>query len=67
MLGEIPILGKLFRSDGFRGNRTELVMFVTPRILTPDSAENQEGLERGRRIQERGKEAMPKRSKDYVQ
>ncbi|MEB1529506.1 type II and III secretion system protein family protein [Xanthomonas sp. WHRI 7945] len=67
LLGEIPILGKLFRSDGFRGNRTELVMFVTPRIITPDSQENLDGLEHGRRIQERGKEAMPKRSKEYVQ
>lgn len=67
LLGEIPILGKLFRSDGFRGNRTELVMFVTPRIITPDSQENLDGLEHGRRIQERGQEAMPKRSKEYVQ
>ncbi len=67
LLGSIPILGKLFRSDGFRGNRTELVMFVTPRIITPDSQENLDGLERGRQIQERGREAMPARSKDFVQ
>ena len=67
LLGEIPILGKLFRSDGFRGNRTELVMFVTPRIITPDSQENLDGLERARKIQERGHETMPKRSKEYVQ
>jgi len=67
LLGEIPILGKLFRSDGFRGNRTELVMFVTPRIITPDSQENLDGLERARKIQERGQETMPKRSKEYVQ
>lgn len=67
ILGDIPILGKLFRSDGFRGNRTELVMFVTPRILTPDSQENLDGLERGRQIQERGQEAMPRRNKEYVQ
>jgi pilus assembly protein CpaC len=39
LLGDIPILGKLFRSDGFRGNRTELVMFVTPRVVTPGSQE----------------------------
>lgn len=67
LLGEIPILGKLFRSDGFRGNRTELVMFVTPRIISPDSQENLDGLERARQIQERGKEAMPPRSREYVQ
>ncbi len=67
ILGDIPILGKLFRSDGFRGNRTELVMFVTPRILTPDSQENRDALERGDRIQERGRQAMPRRSKEFVQ
>lgn len=67
LLGEIPILGKLFRSDGFRGNRTELVMFVTPRIITPDSQENLDELERARQIQERGKEALPPRSKEYMQ
>lgn len=67
LLGDIPILGKLFRSDGFRGNRTELVMFVTPRIITPDSSENLEGLERARQIEERGREVIPGRNRSYVQ
>lgn len=66
-LGDIPILGKLFRSDGFRGNRTELVMFVTPRIITPDSQENIDAIERGNNIQERGREAMPRRNKEFMQ
>ncbi|MGQ4582107.1 pilus assembly protein N-terminal domain-containing protein [Lysobacter sp. F60174L2] len=52
ILGNIPILGKLFRSDGFRGNRTELVVFVTPRIVTPDSPENLDGIEKGRKMHE---------------
>ena len=67
LLGDIPILGKLFRSDGFRGNRTELVMFVTPRVVTPSSQENLDGLERARQIQERGQQAMPRRNKNFVQ
>lgn len=67
LLGEIPILGKLFRSDGFRGNRTELVMFVTPRIISPESKENLDALDRARELQERGKEALPPRSKQFVQ
>lgn len=46
ILGDIPILGKLFRSDGFRGGRTELVMFVTPRLISPTSPDNLEGLQR---------------------
>ncbi|WP_245979013.1 type II and III secretion system protein family protein [Solilutibacter pythonis] len=50
ILGDIPIIGKLFRSDGFRGQRTELVVFVTPRIVSPDSPENREGLRRGEDI-----------------
>lgn len=52
ILGDIPILGRLFRSDGFRGNRTELVVFVTPRIVTPASQENLDALKRGETIRE---------------
>lgn len=32
-LGDIPVLGALFRSNEFRNNRTELVVFVQPRIV----------------------------------
>lgn len=52
ILGDIPILGKLFRSDGFRGNKTELVIFVTPHIVTPDSAENLQEMHRSDRIEQ---------------
>jgi pilus assembly protein CpaC len=34
-LGDIPILGQLFRSDQFRRNETELVIIVTPYIVRP--------------------------------
>ncbi len=37
-LGDIPILGKIFRSRKRSSVRTELVIFVTPRILTADDA-----------------------------
>ncbi|HST45731.1 MAG TPA: type II and III secretion system protein, partial [Luteimonas sp.] len=46
ILGDIPILGKLFRSDGFRSNRTELVVFVTPRLISPTSPNNLQHLRR---------------------
>jgi pilus assembly protein CpaC len=36
-LGDLPILGPLFRSDGFRRNETELVILVTPYIVKPIS------------------------------
>ena len=34
-LGDIPILGALFRSDAFRQNETELVVVATPYIVEP--------------------------------
>jgi len=36
-LGELPILGALFRSDSFQRNETELVIIVTPYIVRPVS------------------------------
>jgi type IV pilus assembly protein PilQ len=36
LLGDIPLLGKLFRSKHSNENETELVIFVTPHLLTPE-------------------------------
>lgn len=36
-LGDIPILGALFRSERFQNKETELVVFVTPTVVTPSS------------------------------
>lgn len=33
LLGDLPIIGKLFRSEQFATNETELIFFVTPHIL----------------------------------
>ena len=35
LLGHIPIIGELFKSRNFREQKTELVIFVTPRIVDP--------------------------------
>lgn len=35
LLGELPILGALFRSSEFQHNRTELVFVVTPHLVQP--------------------------------
>ena len=35
ILGDVPILGALFRSDKFQRNETELVIVVTPYIVRP--------------------------------
>ena len=37
-LGDIPILGSLFRSDNFQRNETELVILVTPYLVQPASS-----------------------------
>jgi pilus assembly protein CpaC len=36
-LGDLPILGALFRSTSFRRNETELVVIVTPYLVRPVS------------------------------
>jgi pilus assembly protein CpaC len=36
-LGDIPILGQLFRSERFQKNETELVIIVTPYLVKPAS------------------------------
>ena len=37
-LGDIPILGALFRSNKFQNNETELVVIVTPYLVRPPTA-----------------------------
>jgi pilus assembly protein CpaC len=37
-LGDLPILGALFRSNGFKRNETELMIIVTPYLVRPISA-----------------------------
>lgn len=36
-LGDIPVVGALFRSDRFRRNETELVIIITPYLVRPVS------------------------------
>lgn len=38
VLGDIPILGNLFRSRRFQRNETELVILITPYIVSPSSS-----------------------------
>jgi len=40
-LGDIPMLGILFKSTSFQKNETELVIIVTPRFVKPINAETQ--------------------------
>jgi len=57
-LANIPILGRLFRSDEFRAGRTDLVVFVTPRVVTPDHQSNIDGIQKSDRLLEQFKQRI---------
>ncbi|MBT8357395.1 MAG: type II and III secretion system protein, partial [Deltaproteobacteria bacterium] len=52
-LGSIPILGELFKSRSFRRDESELVIFVTPQVITPEDSSNKKLIDN---MQERYKE-----------
>ncbi len=52
-IGSIPILGELFKSRNFRRDESELVIFVTPQVITPESPENKKMIDN---MQEKYKE-----------
>jgi pilus assembly protein CpaC len=52
-LGDIPILGTLFKSNNYRSGKTDLVIFVTPMVIDPNSATNQQRLEKAKDLRER--------------
>ena len=47
-LGQMPVLGRLFRADAVQEDRTELLVMVTPYVI----ADHEEGWELTRRIRE---------------
>ena len=47
-LGQVPVLGRLFRSDALQEDRTELLVMVTPYVV----ADHEEGWELTRRARE---------------
>lgn len=51
-LGDVPVLGALFRSRNFQKNRTDLVIFVTPVVVNADSTENRELIEKSDRLRD---------------
>ncbi|RAO77439.1 type II and III secretion system protein family protein [Dyella jiangningensis] len=51
-LGDVPILGSLFRSRNFQRNRTDLVIFVTPVVIDASSPRNHELIEKSDRLRD---------------
>jgi len=52
-IGSIPILGELFKSRNFRRDESELVIFVTPQVITPEDPKNKKLIDN---MQEKYKE-----------
>lgn len=50
LLGEIPVLGQLFKSTNFRNNKSDLVIFVTPMIYDPNLPPTDNLLDRAESI-----------------
>ena len=52
-LGDLPILGQLFRSTNFRNKRSDLVIFITPHIVDPKNRLNKAALTRAKAMRQR--------------
>ncbi|WP_227006731.1 type II and III secretion system protein family protein [Shewanella donghaensis] len=46
-LGDIPVLGELFKSRNFKEDKSELVIFVTPTVVYPGEESHDKQLARG--------------------
>jgi pilus assembly protein CpaC len=54
VLGDLPVLGALFRSKRYQNKETELVVFVTPTVMNSQSPGQRDRIERTtERLQER--------------
>jgi pilus assembly protein CpaC len=63
-ISNIPVLGRLFRSDNFKSGRTDLVILVTPTVIDPASTMNRERLDKAMDIREKFEKKLS--NKDIV-
>ena len=67
-LGDIPILGALFRSKSFRDRKSELVIFITPKVFDADSDLNKANIKAAEENLSKGlKSITGKESLDIVE
>ncbi|HYS09198.1 MAG TPA: pilus assembly protein N-terminal domain-containing protein [Myxococcales bacterium] len=52
LLGHIPILGELFKSRSFMEHKTELAIYITPRVIWPANEGARQLLDEARKIHE---------------
>ena len=57
-LGNIPVLGELFKSRSFRNSETELIVLVTPSIVSPTHKLVTDRIQRAQTIIKQGNEAV---------
>ena len=57
-LGDVPVMGALFRSTNFTAGRSDLVVFVTPMVVDPSSTANQQRLDKAKAMRERFQDAL---------
>ena len=50
LLGHIPIIGELFKSRNFIDKKTELAIYVTPRVVSPGSERVKELIQDARKL-----------------
>jgi pilus assembly protein CpaC len=52
-LGDLPVLGNLFKSTNFQAGRTDLVIFLTPTVTDPAAAQNRQRLDKAKDLRDR--------------
>jgi pilus assembly protein CpaC len=57
-LGNIPILGELFKSRSFKNNETEMVILVTPHIIDPEHKINKRWVKRADELRQQSSEDL---------
>lgn len=63
-LGQVPVLGELFKSRQFRRGETELVVLVTPRIVDVASPEVEAGAQQYEELSKKADEALKLKLQD---
>ncbi len=48
-IGDLPIIGELFKSRSFQDKKSEMIVFITPRIVEPGTSSQSDDIERIRK------------------
>jgi len=58
LLGHIPILGELFKSRSFMEHKTELAIYVTPRLIAPATDTARQLLDEAKKIHDTAEDSV---------